>query len=618
MPVSLAGLPLLDPAVEKDNCDRFGVDTSSWWGLANSFRVPLRWNPDGTMCGRGTVLMHSRHFQRLLADADLDDVELAFEDARGNRIAFTHLSVVESERTPIGDKADQAAAVVVTLADRRFRLCQVPVDRAYNTLDAAGDYEADSLDDADEPWTWDTLVEDLWAKMYAVYPDIGVDPPEFPSMPDGEPEGFYFTGPGTNAWASLDRVAEAAGYFLRFDPTTNTADFVAVDAAYDDVVPTANEERLRITDTGLVAPSEPRLPETVRVSFPVPGENWRHYEEVTVGGTVTGTAAAAADDCAAVLAGADPTGNLAIRAANVAAVWVWDFMARNNPRFAEFAGVCDYVRRVCGHPYFAAWSVQDSVTGDGRRSGVISACATGRVWQDREELRLAPGGAIITANVDATEESTTTRLEFNQDTYVRVDAGATDADPDVVSIDTAGLCADAAFADCVRDSMTFDVPVDLVTNVCVTVTLTKTFADTQLGGQNVLRDVSAAVSVFLEKKTVTMLGGTTVGPAVCSLAPTECCVPPVETECCPGYMVPTILCATFTAGPNAGTEVTLTYDAGAWRGGSVDLSCLGSPDDWYIQVDFDAGGPSVANCDPLYLEATVGAHTLIITEGACV
>lgn len=44
------------------------------------------------------------------------------------------------------------------------------------------------------------------------------------------------------------------------------------------------------------------------------------------------------------------------------------------------------------------------------------------------------GGSVTTANTDGTEESTTSRLEFDQNTGVRVDAGATDADPDTVSL----------------------------------------------------------------------------------------------------------------------------------------------------------------------------------------
>lgn len=40
---------------------------------------------------------------------------------------------------------------------------------------------------------------------------------------------------------------------------------------------------------------------------------------------------------------------------------------------------------------------------------------------------------LTTANVDGSEESTTSRLEFDPDTGVRVDEGATDGDPDVVS-----------------------------------------------------------------------------------------------------------------------------------------------------------------------------------------
>jgi hypothetical protein len=145
-----------------------------------------------------------------------------------------------------------------------------------------------------------------------------------------------------------------------------------------------------------------------------------------------------------------------------------------------------------------------------------------------------------------------------------------------------------------------------VTNVCVTVTLTKTFAATQLGGENVLKDVSAAVSVFLEKKTVTMLGGTTVGTAVCSLAATECCEPAVETTCCPDNPAPAVLTATIVGGTHAGSY-SAEYDGAAeWLidaaapVSSARLSCdsvLG----WLLTIDFDNYTPSPESCDPFSL-----------------
>ncbi len=42
------------------------------------------------------------------------------------------------------------------------------------------------------------------------------------------------------------------------------------------------------------------------------------------------------------------------------------------------------------------------------------------------------GSDLVTANTDGSEESTTVRLEFNKDQGIKVIAGATDADPDIV------------------------------------------------------------------------------------------------------------------------------------------------------------------------------------------
>ena len=117
------------------------------------------------------------------------------------------------------------------------------------------------------------------------------------------------------------------------------------------------------------------------------------------------------------------------------------------------------------------------------------------------------GDALVTANVNGSQESTTSRLEFAQATGVRVDAGATASNPDVVSL-------------------VYSLAENFVTDVCVESTLVKTYS-TASGETHLMTDVTQTIAVFMKKKNVTLLTGTTIGSAVCVAGTTPCCAPPV-------------------------------------------------------------------------------------------
>lgn len=158
------------------------------------------------------------------------------------------------------------------------------------------------------------------------------------------------------------------------------------------------------------------------------------------------------------------------------------------------------------------------------------------------------GGPITTANVDTTQESTTIRLEFDQDTGVRVDKGATDGDPDTVSIDF----------DVVFDNYGHDIT--YVSNVCSTLTVTK-------DGDGKVTDVS--LSQVVQKQTVRFLAEPPLGAPVCTTSPTDCC-DGVALACCDNP-VPNTLYVTVSGG---GGSHTLTWDAGLllWDSGWVAVT----------------------------------------------
>jgi hypothetical protein len=116
------------------------------------------------------------------------------------------------------------------------------------------------------------------------------------------------------------------------------------------------------------------------------------------------------------------------------------------------------------------------------------------------------------------------------------------------------------------DSLFADpVEIDVVTNVCPT------------------KDEDGFVTgITVEKRTLTLPRGTTIGDAVCEDDPEDCCPPPVTTGCCPDDPVPQTLYLTFadsgTCPKFDGQTFELTYDA---------APCTGSGEPAWLSADFE-------------------------------
>jgi len=217
---------------------------------------------------------------------------------------------------------------------------------------------------------------------------------------------------------------------------------------------------------------------------------------------------------------------------------------------------------------------------------------------------------LTTRNSDLTQSSTTTLLEFNQATGVKVTAGATPADPDVVAIDTT--------------EFTYNVFVNVPT--CLSIALTKTFASTQLGGQNVLTNVTAALTWKTIK--VGMVDGTTVAAAGPCVRPTDCCPDgPAISICSDTLFVSRTLKVTVSGGPT----FNVVYDAlgGLWtgvNGPSLDCAdplafglnltpnCNGT---WEIGGVASFRGPNTATVTPTSTSPFLLTVTAAAESGLC-
>lgn len=585
MPFAVNNLPCQDPDLLRQ---QFGSSLDLLDGC-NSYSCPL-----GDAVGYAYVLMRKDHFDRINGTAF---VTLTVRDGYGKAVVLPDLTVVGSAAAYQTDSGTRTGAIVrVTLADRRWRYKMVAVNRQYNFRDSSGGFIAASTNGG-TPWTWQGVVNDVWAKLAAALgtgaTGVSATAPQLPSTPSGTPEGFSFYG--TDAWAALNRVAQAAGFVLRFDPTTRAVAIVDPNRSADPLP--ANPPRT--FDDGLwTDPTEwhttPMVPSAVRVYFPrVQRSDAHSVESATANADVpAGPVGEAWDDMPAV---GDPVSNtsaLTQRAAAVTKLWESDRLSRANPNRMEFRGWQDWVRSNLGYDGWTRWAVYDRGNSpDGIGGGVMTS--VNNLTPLRVEYRSgAVGSGIVTGNVNGTQVSNTRRLNFDQSTYVAVMAGATDADPDVVAIDVDGLKGEMALTTGntsdggANDSTTTELRFDNPTGVRVTkgatdgdpdvVSLTFNKSLTFVECVSLLVTKSGAnvtdVRMSVRTRELTVSDGATIGEPVCQDNPADCCPDPVTVTCCPSP-VPSVLYLTVSGGNGT---FTVTHNSGNWDTGEVELTGGGS------------------------------------------
>ncbi len=647
MPFAVNDLPCVDPDLLRK---QFGSALDLLDGC-NSYTCPL-----GESHGLAHVLMHKADFDRL---NESDYVTLTVRDGYGRTVTVPYLTVIGSAAAYQTDSTRRANAVVrVTLADRRWRWKLVPVGRTYNYRNSAGAFTTASQNGGVD-WTWATMLADLWSKLTTVYPDAGTAP-TFPTAPAGAPEGFNFTG--WNVWRALNRVCHAAGYVVKFDGTTARVTVVDPGTTAPVIPPTPPrtfDDGLWTDPTEWV--TSPVVPAQIRVSFPRPLRSISHDVDVAAQQPDgrAGTKGGVWDDLPAIGETVSNTTALNNRAAAVAKLWEFDRYSRANPNRIEFRGWQSWVTTALGYDSWTRWAVYDrGNSSDGLVGGVMSCVnnldplgveykpgaadylyvplntqnvdgtavdpATTEIRADQDtyvlfesvaasgsvpayqKLKLDVDGlagelSLTTGNTSdgGAEDSTTTLLRFADPTGVRVDAGATAGDADIVTL-TFG------------QSITFVECVSLVT--------------TSSGGN------LTSATLAVKKRTLTISDGAEIGPALCEENPAVCCEPGVTFDGC-SHVYPTTIYFTFTSTGGDCTcftgTVTLTWDASdnRWEGtfsgctGTVNFTVgvndFAAPTEWVITVAGSSytfaysGSAKVFVCNDLPTGVKVNA------EGAC-
>lgn len=295
--ITFGGRPIVDVNSAMRTAADHNWPDAHFRGKATSYICPT-----GSKPGYGFVLMRKSDLDAIRNQPTVD-LMVTYRDARSAvQTPLKGMIVTASSMAFPGRENDKDSVYLVTFADGRHAKRRLPWSKAYNLRDRCGTaYLSGSLD-AGAAWTWQQLVQDLWAAT------VGGTAPMLPYTPNGTPEGIdYFLQE-----SALDCLADLLlriNCQLVFDPRTGDYDIrqsddgraklTAFDAARRYVAWNDRAEQWPAAD----------WPETIRVRFrkrPTPFDEADPYYSVDVTATpapsnvVAGTVLALDDDLYAI------------------------------------------------------------------------------------------------------------------------------------------------------------------------------------------------------------------------------------------------------------------------------------------------------------------------------
>jgi hypothetical protein len=209
-PSATQQFPLFDPRYERAVRGRFLRPDVPRLALANSFYCP-----GGKYASRGWILMNRANYNQI--NPYSTSLVLTIDDLNGGRIVIPKLTVVQAQCVSRGRQADPAAVYLVEITDARGAYrnawAELGTTSAYNVRSPA--YDAHFYDGSIQPpnpFTWTTLLSDLWGQM----PLLGAFP-SLPTVPSQGPENWWF--PGTCALDALESVLDYLGWAVAVNPT---------------------------------------------------------------------------------------------------------------------------------------------------------------------------------------------------------------------------------------------------------------------------------------------------------------------------------------------------------------------------------------------------------------
>lgn len=266
MGVTFGNFPCQEPNEVLESCQKNDLPTD-WYGKANRFMTSV-----GPAAGRGWLLMSRGQ----IADLDIDALhDLIFFDNNAGTITIKQLVFVRARALTPGfaldsESYDRNGVYLVDVRDIRYlaqnEFYANPVNKQYNVRapGAAATYYTDSQN-AGSPWTWQTMLDNLWAAVNVT--ELGASP-TLPFTPDGSPEGFKFIN--VPAWKAYNEILDRLGCAIALDPTEDTNPATIYITGGDDPSFETAETTYRgnrIWDDATVESRRAKIPSLVRVVF---------------------------------------------------------------------------------------------------------------------------------------------------------------------------------------------------------------------------------------------------------------------------------------------------------------------------------------------------------------
>lgn len=250
-----------------------------YYGMSEDLPKDFEGRANSVYCPRGSSPGHAFF---LLSREDLDSLNkntflpAVFEDGRNPSITIQNLLFLKATCMTAGfDQNEKSAIFLAEFVDPRHVLWMSAIgsdtagEGQYNVRYGAVPgatttslYYSESLN-AGALWTWQTMLDNLWAKLPGTAAGTA---PTLPYTPDGSPEGFRFVG--VSAWEAINEVLGKISCAIKYDPITGLFSYVKLgttQSGLSSAISTLNPRLLY--SFWPVEANAARVPENIRVCF---------------------------------------------------------------------------------------------------------------------------------------------------------------------------------------------------------------------------------------------------------------------------------------------------------------------------------------------------------------
>lgn len=277
--ITLDGVEVYDPAKLFSEVERLsatnkvhGIDLSRVRGRANGFVFPRGFDP-----GRGYVLMVRSDAVALERNTAEHQLAFVTSGAGAATITFSKLLIEHIEELTGTNTADNRALCLIELTDLRVLGQFTSINKAYNVWYADESDYFDWSTDGGTPWTYEGMIDDIWALMPSAFGSLNKTDANFPS---GTPNHYVFRG--CTAWDALRKVCDDIQHVLVL---TRAGNFQIVDGAttIGDYADDKDEaEPYLLCGSNDLETTASSFPEKVRVFFPRRDKAWQNNSEAAV------------------------------------------------------------------------------------------------------------------------------------------------------------------------------------------------------------------------------------------------------------------------------------------------------------------------------------------------